>query len=108
MNGLIGRKLGMTQIYSDSGEAIPVTVIDAGPCPVVQVKAAAKGRQRAAGIRQRKAKHASKAQSGHAQAAGLETIPSVLRDFALVKVGMLRSRGETVTVGIFAPGDPSR
>ena len=38
LNGIIGRKVGMTQIFEDSGEAIPVTVIQAGPCPIVQLK----------------------------------------------------------------------
>ena len=38
MSGLIGRKLGMTQIFSDTGAAVAVTVIEAGPCPVLQVK----------------------------------------------------------------------
>ena len=41
MVGLIGKKLGMTQIYNEKEELIPVTVIAAGPCPVVQVKTAA-------------------------------------------------------------------
>jgi large subunit ribosomal protein L3 len=39
MAGLIGKKLGMTQLYNDKDELIPVTVVAAGPCPVVQVKA---------------------------------------------------------------------
>ena len=38
MKGLIGRKLGMTQIFTESGEAVPVTVIEAGPCYVTQVR----------------------------------------------------------------------
>ena len=38
MPGLIGKKLGMTQVYDESGNAIPVTVVEAGPCTVVQVK----------------------------------------------------------------------
>ncbi|MDE0745335.1 MAG: 50S ribosomal protein L3, partial [SAR202 cluster bacterium] len=36
MRGLIGKKIGMTQIYSESGSMIPVTVIEAGPCTVIQ------------------------------------------------------------------------
>ena len=40
MKGILGRKLGMTQIFSDAGAAVPVTVIEAGPCPVLQVKTA--------------------------------------------------------------------
>lgn len=38
MNGIIGRKVGMTQIFNDKGDEVPVTVIEAGPCPVVQIK----------------------------------------------------------------------
>jgi hypothetical protein len=38
INGIIGRKVGMTQVFEKSGKAIPVTVIQAGPCPVVQLK----------------------------------------------------------------------
>ena len=38
MEGLIGKKLGMTQVWNDQGRFVPVTVIEVGPCPVVQVK----------------------------------------------------------------------
>ena len=38
MRGLIGKKIGMTQVYHQSGQAIPVTVVEAGPCIVTQVK----------------------------------------------------------------------
>ena len=38
MPGLIGKKVGMTRIFDDEGIQVPVTVIEAGPCPVVQVK----------------------------------------------------------------------
>ena len=37
-NGLIGRKLGMTRVFSEDGVAVPVTIIQAGPCKVVQVR----------------------------------------------------------------------
>nr|MDP2479893.1 50S ribosomal protein L3 [Candidatus Palauibacterales bacterium] len=40
MPGLIGKKVGMTQIFTESGEAVGVTVVEAGPCPVLQVKTA--------------------------------------------------------------------
>lgn len=42
MKGIIGRKRGMTQVWSTAGQVVPVTVIEAGPCPVVQVKTVAK------------------------------------------------------------------
>ena len=38
VKGIIGKKVGMTQIFEESGEIIPVTVIEAGPCPIVQLK----------------------------------------------------------------------
>ncbi|HPK02493.1 MAG TPA: 50S ribosomal protein L3, partial [Candidatus Sumerlaeota bacterium] len=40
--GLLGKKLGMTRIYDENGTIIPVTVIQAGPCPIIQVKTAQK------------------------------------------------------------------
>ncbi len=107
MNGLIGRKLGMSQVYSDEGHAVPVTVIEAGPCPVVQVKEA-KGQAQAVqlGFGTRKAKRTAKALAGHAAKAGLETAPHVLRDFRLPGGGEDAPKpGDVVTVDIFQPGD---
>jgi large subunit ribosomal protein L3 len=107
MNGLIGRKLGMSRVYSDEGHAVPVTVIEAGPCPVVQVKEA-KGQAQAVqlGFGTRKAKRTTKALAGHAAKAGLEAAPQVLRDFSLSGGGEETPKpGEVVTVEIFQPGD---
>ena len=42
MSGIIGRKLGMTQIFETTGAVVPVTVVEAGPCPVVQVRTSEK------------------------------------------------------------------
>ena len=107
MKGLIGRKLGMSQVYSDEGHAVPVTVIEAGPCPVVQVKEA-KGQAQAVqlGFGTRKAKRTAKALAGHAAKAGLEAAPRVLRDFRLPGGGEDAPKpGDVVTVDIFQPGD---
>jgi len=64
---LIGRKLGMTQIFSESGDRVPVTVIQAGPCTVVQVKTAKSDGYTALqiGFADKKAKHTSKGMQGH-------------------------------------------
>jgi large subunit ribosomal protein L3 len=104
MNGLIGRKLGMTRIYGDEGQVVPVTVIEAGPCPVVQVKER-EGRSAAVqlGFGARKATRTTKAAAGHAKAAGLDVAPQVLRDFTLAE-GEAPKAGELVTVAIFEPG----
>jgi large subunit ribosomal protein L3 len=98
-NGLIGRKLGMTRVFVEDGESVPVTVIEAGPCRVVQVKTGAVQ----LGFGAKGASQATKAELGHATRAGLETAPWILRDFDTGEA--THQPGETVTVGIFAPGE---
>ncbi|MGH7674236.1 MAG: 50S ribosomal protein L3 [Gemmatimonadales bacterium] len=99
MNGLIGRKLGMTRLFDAEGTHVPVTVIEAGPCPVVQVTAG----QVQLGFGGRKAKRTPRALLGHAKRAGLEAAPRVLQSFPVA--GELPKPGEAVTVGIFQAGD---
>ena len=104
MNGIIGRKLGMTRMYADDGRVLPVTVIEAGPCPVVHVKADRRAVQ--LGFDTKKAKNASGGELGHAKRAGLDGAPRVLRDFLLpADAETTPSEGDVVTVEIFAPGD---
>ncbi len=85
MNGIIGRKLGMIQLFAEDGTSTACTVIEAGPCPVVQVRAAeTAGMHRVQlGFESLKPKRAPKAEQGHAAKAGLGTTPRVLREFAL-------------------------
>src|SRR5512132_4049141 len=78
-NGLIGRKLGMTRVFAEDGSAVPVTVIEAGPCRGVQVRDG--GVQ--LGFGSRRAARTTKAELGHAKKAGLDAAPQVLRMFAL-------------------------
>src|SRR5574339_65610 len=105
MAGIIGRKVGMTRIFDDAGNAIPVTVIEAGPCPVTQVRSEDADGYAAVqvGFGAQKAKRASKAELGHAKKAGLEAAPRVLRVFALN--GEAPAAGAEVKVDIFAPGE---
>lgn len=105
MQGIIGRKLGMTRVFEADGRVIPVTVIEAGPCPVVQVhKGAGGGKAVQLGFGELKAKRATKALVGHASQAGLSEAPKVLRSFPLPAESDAKA-GDTVTVEIFAPGD---
>lgn len=85
MVGIIGRKLGMTQIFDESGAVVPVTVIEAGPCPVVQVKTEETDGYRAVqlGWGEKKEKRASRAERGHASKAGLAAAPRALREFRI-------------------------
>jgi large subunit ribosomal protein L3 len=101
MSGLIGRKLGMTRVFSDDGAHVPVTVIEAGPCPVVQVTAT----QVQLGFDALKPKRTPKALAGHAKKAGLEITPRVLESFPLAAGGEAPQAGQAMTVAIFAAGD---
>ncbi len=98
-NGLIGRKLGMTRLFVEDGSSVPVTVIEAGPCRVLQVKANAVQ----LGYGNRVPQRTSKAQLGHAKAASVDIAPQFLKEFGTA--GATHTMGETITVGIFAPGE---
>ena len=97
--GLIGRKLGMTRVFAEDGTAVPVTVIEAGPCRVVQVREG--GVQ--LGFGARRAVRTTKAELGHAKKAGLDAAPQVLRVFAVN--GEAPAPGAEVKVDIFAAGE---
>ena len=99
MNGLIGRKLGMTRVFNAEGAHVPVTVIEAGPCPVIAVAAGTAE----LGFGTKKAKRTPKALAGHVKKAGLEIAPRVIRRFAVS--GEAPAAGTAVTVTIFAEGD---
>ena len=74
MRGLIGKKIEMTQVFKDGGQAVPVTVVEAGPCVVTQVKTQTKDGYDAVqvGFGERKAKHSNKALDGHFTKAGTD------------------------------------
>lgn len=106
MAGIIGRKLGMSQIFDAAGSVIPVTVIEAGPCAVVQIRTQEKEGYQAIqlGFGEKKAVRATKAETGHASKAGLTAAPVVLREFGLAAEETIPAVGDQVTVGIFEVG----
>jgi large subunit ribosomal protein L3 len=126
MIGIIGKKLGMTQIFNDRGQQIPVTVVEATPNSVTKVTEKAKAgfasvelgygeqkvrRESASGERTPRGRRATKAEVGHAAKAGLSAPPRVLRSFRLDdapgKAPEIPSDtlGQQITVGIFAEGE---
>jgi large subunit ribosomal protein L3 len=108
MSVIIGRKIGMTRVFDEAGLAVPVTVVEAGPCPVVQVKnGGADGYQAVQlGFGRKKENRATRAEVGHAAKAGLDYAPSVLREFRLDgKEDAAFETGQQVTVETFAAGD---
>jgi large subunit ribosomal protein L3 len=106
VQGIIGRKVGMTQIYAEDGAAIPVTVIEAGPCIVVQRRTQAKDGYVAVQlglVERRKTKRVTKPMKGHFEKAGLPPC-RVLRELRIDESVSVQV-GDKVQVDIFAPGD---
>ena len=109
MSGLIGRKLGMTQLFTDTGAAVAVTVIEAGPCPVLQVKTEERDGYAAVqvGFGNQTEKKVSKAELGHAKKAGLTAAPDELREFR-VSGDQTFEVGQNLTVEQFKAGERIR
>jgi len=102
---LLGKKIGMTQIYDAQNVLVPVTVVEAGPCPVVQVKTAESDGYNAVqlGFAKKKVKNTSKAELNHAKKAGLTEAPRVLNEVRLAEPPAVKP-GEVVTVAAFKEG----
>jgi len=106
VQGIIGRKVGMTQVYAEDGRAYPVTVIEAGPCVVVQRKSKDKDGYSAVQlglVEAGKAKKVTKPMKGHFDKAGLPPC-RVLREFRVVDGAEVKV-GDKVSVDLFAAGD---
>jgi large subunit ribosomal protein L3 len=103
--GLIGRKLGVSQVFADSGEVIPVTVIEAGPCVVVQKKTQNKDGYNAlqVGFIEREEKKTNRPLKGHFAKAGTKAF-AVLKEFTLPDVEGYQS-GQEIKVDIFSAGE---
>ena len=106
MKGIIGKKVGMTQIFDEQGNAVPVTVIQAGPCYVTQVRTADRdgyiGIQ--LGFGETKPQRLTKGQMGHLQRNSLPAL-RYLREFR-VKDGELDvAEGQQITADVFAKGE---
>ena len=103
--GIIGKKIGMTQIFDEKGNVIPVTVIEAGPCVVAQKKTAEKDGYDAVqlGFADVKEKHLTKAEKGHFEKAGV-TMKKHLKEFRLDDCSAINV-GDVITADTFAAGD---
>jgi large subunit ribosomal protein L3 len=106
MPGLIGKKVGMTRIFDEEGVQVPVTVIEAGPCPVVGVRSQEQDGYQAVqlGYGAKKAKRATRAELGHAAVAGLQAAPRLMREFRTAD-GEEYEVGQELTVELFEAGD---
>jgi large subunit ribosomal protein L3 len=101
IDGIIGKKLGMTQVYSEAGKAKAVTAIEAGPCTVTQVKTKAADGYNAAQLGFSQAKHLNDPEKGHLKENGNFRH---LREFRLDSVEGLKT-GDKVDVSLFKVGE---
>ena len=103
---IIGKKIGMTQIFDEAGKVIPVTLIQAGPCTVVQKKTAEKDGYEAIqlGYQTVPERKLTKPELGHQKKAGLEELKKVLKEVALNDCSKFEV-GDQLTANIFAAGD---
>ena len=105
VKGIIGKKVGMTQLFDESGEVIPVTVIEAGPCTVVQKKTVESDGYQAVqlGFGEVSAKKVNKAAAGHFKKANVAP-KKTLREFRLEDVSAMNV-GDVLKADVFAAGD---
>ena len=103
--GLIGKKIGMTQIFDDNGNVIPVTVVEAGPCTVVQKKTVENDGYEAVqvGFGEAKISRVNKPQAGHFKKADVAP-KKVLKEFRLADTSALNV-GDILKADVFAVGD---
>ncbi len=106
MKGMIGRKVGMTQIFDDNGNVIPATVIEAGPCYVTQVRTADRDGYAAVqlGFEQARPQRLTKGQLGHLQRNNLPAL-RYLREFRLLQADVDVEEGQEIKVDVFEPGE---
>ena len=99
--GILGKKIGMTQIFAEDGTLVPVTAIEAGPCVVTQIKTSAKEGYDAIQLGFGEAKKLNKPQQGHLKQLGSF---KYLREFRIKDPSEV-SLGQKVSVEIFQPGE---
>jgi len=102
MKALLGTKIGMTQILAEDGTATPVTLIQAGPVTVTQVKSVETDGYNAVQVAYGAGKNLSKAVAGHAKAS--KTSPKYIREFRVEDIADYKV-GDQIDVGAFALGD---
>jgi large subunit ribosomal protein L3 len=105
ISSLLGKKIGMTQVYDAQNVLVPVSVVQAGPCSVVQVKTLETDGYNAVqlGFASKKTKNTAAGELGHAKKAGLEAAPRVLGEVRLA-AAPTEKVGDVITVAVFSEG----
>ncbi|MBQ3293340.1 50S ribosomal protein L3 [Candidatus Saccharibacteria bacterium] len=105
MQVIIGTKIGMTQIIGDDGIVTPVTILQAGPCTVTQIKTVETDGYNAVQVGYGVGRNLSKSVAGHVKKAGENISPKVLKEFRLEEIPEDMKLGDTLTVESFKIGD---
>ncbi len=105
MQVIIGTKIGMTQIIGADGMVTPVTILQAGPCTVTQIKTVETDGYNAVQVGYGSRKNLSKSVAGHVKKAGDEVSPQVLREFRVETVPEEMKLGDVISVESFHIGD---
>ena len=102
---IIGRKIGMTRIFDDVGFDYPVTIVEAGPCEVTQIKSVVKEGYASVqmGFLEKSKRHINKSEKGHYDKAGV-SVKKTLKEFSYPDAGDVEL-GQKITTDIFEIGD---
>jgi len=109
MVGLIGKKLGMSSIFGNDGEMIPVTVIQAGPCKIVNIRTVEKDGYTALqlGFGKKKSKNVSKPVIGQYTKSGIDTPSAILKEYRYTETDAYKI-GDEIKVDLFTEGEKIR
>ena len=105
MQVILGTKIGMTQIIGEDGVVTPVTILQAGPCAVTQIKTVDTDGYNAVQVGYGQGKNLSKSVTGHVKKAGENINPKVLKEFRVDELPEGMKLGDTLTVESFKLGD---
>ena len=105
MQVILGTKIGMTQIIGDDGVVTPVTILEAGPCTVTQIKTVETDGYNAVQVGYGVGRNLSKSVAGHAKKAGENNSPKVLKEFRVEEIPEGMKLGDTIDVNSFKLGD---
>ena len=105
MQVILGTKVGMTQIIGEDGVVTPVTILQAGPCTVTQIKTVESDGYNAVQVGYGQGKNLSKSVSGHVKKAGENINPKILKEFRIEVIPEEMKLGDQLTVESFKIGD---
>ena len=105
MQVILGTKIGMTQIIGEDGIVTPVTILQAGPCTVTQIKTTESDGYNAVQVGYGQGKNLSKSVAGHVKKAGEKTSPRILKEFRVEEIPEGMKLGDTITIESFKLGD---